>query len=210
MQIHFGGRCLAVDAERQKLHIRDAPTPTVRTVAAGPVVGADASARSSARACGAATASTTARRTCTGLKEILLPAALRRPGIARQDVLHVCRRDPCLLLDFPNRDDSLALSLHMPFDDGASFASVESESGLAALFAERFREIGPLQSATTRQSLSARANSMVTLRRRPGARTAGRRSSATRPTRWCPLRTGRDDGPRGRLGTGRLPRRARS
>jgi kynurenine 3-monooxygenase len=168
VEVRFHQRCVGLDAAARRLLVRDERTGATSPVPAGPVIAADG-ARSVVREHLQRVDRVDSSRTYlpVGYKEILLAAGRRPAALDRSDVLHVWRRDPCLLLGFPNRDGSLALSLHLPFDGEASFASVADESALAALVADRFPDVGSLGPEVVRRFVACRPNSMVTLRCRP-------------------------------------------
>jgi kynurenine 3-monooxygenase len=86
------------------------------------------------------------------------------------EAIHIWPRGDHMLIGFPNRDGSFALSLHMPLEGEISFATIERPEELLGLFERTFPDAVPVVPRLVESFFERPANSMVTIRCWPWTR----------------------------------------
>jgi kynurenine 3-monooxygenase len=102
-----------------------------------------------------------------GYRELTIPVtAMGEPAFDRNE-LHLWPRGHYLLLGFANRDDSITVSLFLPFAGALSFASLQTPEDVRQLFAQSFPDTLAHMPWLEEEYFARSANSLVTIQCSP-------------------------------------------
>jgi kynurenine 3-monooxygenase len=148
--LQFNQRCVGLDAAGEPV-LRDELTGREHAPSAARWIGADG-AGSALRQGLREEGQLSYREEALGhdYKELTLPDRHGKPQLARE-ALHIWPRGGFMLIALPNADDSFTLTLFLPPDGAASFASLTDDAAVGAFFAREFPDAAALLPDLTAQ-----------------------------------------------------------
>lgn len=142
--VRFNQQCIGVDANRNRLRLRDVAGRKEHELELAPAIAADG-AGSAMRASLAAAGLITVREQWLDhdYKELTVPPLEGAPALERH-ALHIWPRGGFMLIALPNTDASFTATLFLARAGAAGFASLDSGAAVAKFFAEQFPDAVPL------------------------------------------------------------------
>jgi kynurenine 3-monooxygenase len=140
----FSQQCIGVDANRNRLRLRDLASGREHEPELAPAIAADG-AGSAVRVSLAAAGLVTVREQWLDhdYKELTVPPLEGAPALERH-ALHIWPRGGFMLIALPNTDASFTATLFLARAGAAGFASLDSGAAVAKFFAEQFPDAVPL------------------------------------------------------------------
>jgi kynurenine 3-monooxygenase len=102
-----------------------------------------------------------------GYRELTIPATASGEAIFDRNELHLWPRNSYLLLGFANRDNSITVSLFLPFIGPTSFASLRTTDDIRQFFEDSFPDALPYMPDLEKEYFAKVPNSMVTIQCSP-------------------------------------------
>ncbi|HEY2275629.1 MAG TPA: NAD(P)/FAD-dependent oxidoreductase [Steroidobacteraceae bacterium] len=144
VRVHFNQQCTRVDAQANRLRLRDTTSGTERELELAPAIATDG-AGSAVRASLAAAGLVTVREQWLDhdYKELTVPPVAGKPALETH-ALHIWPRGGFMLIALPNTDASFTATLFLARAGGAGFAALDSGSAVVRFFGEQFPDAVPL------------------------------------------------------------------
>jgi kynurenine 3-monooxygenase len=145
VRLRFGMRCTSVDFAADQLEFEDEASGKAVSVPLTPCIGADGAGSMVRRALATIPGFEASEDPLAhGYKELsILPGALGRHRL-ESNALHIWPRGGYMLIALPNHDGTFTVTLFLPYDGEASFASLANPAAVRRFFAAEFPDAAGL------------------------------------------------------------------
>jgi kynurenine 3-monooxygenase len=168
VKIHFNQRCTGYDLRSGILEFRNEETGEEPKLESGIVIGTDGSASAIRQELLKLPRFNFSQQYLDyGYKELTIPAGANGEHQLETHALHIWPRGNFMLIALPNIDGTFACILFLPFEGPDSFASLDTEDKVHALFAANFPDALRLMPQLTENYFANPTGAMVTIKCSP-------------------------------------------